>query len=486
MPRYLGLRLQNKTIYEMSQTPKPVAKEIWREIPWAGFRNQYFVSDFGNVKSRFTDKMLVKVKDSEGKPAVQFICMENGVQKTKCCLIERLVAEFFLKAPPFENACVKHLNGDVLDNNASNLAWDRIHNNFVTERKKSFLWKDGSKSKEFINADRYVSMPTDNKKSISQNPVQYTPEGVFPLDSIIIHHYFGEGRVIEHIYPNKMIVIFFDGIKKTLICGKQSDKIKEDEKISEKEMNDIDIIPIQHKPLIYSEDGLFPLNSFITHPAFGDGLVVEYIYPNQIKVEFVDEVRCLVCGKQSNEIFVQDDDKIIKKEIDSGTIPLEYENDDNILQYSNKQDDSELEQRFKHIELYVENLKKNTLDGIQYIESYIKKLKIDGVSDGTPKLKSPFHRLKNPAKLIENALKEVPDNQEFSVNYLMKSIRSISPNVNRVTIYNCIQTYLQVCVRYGEFEQVSGTEYRRLNLKRQVDATSANMRTTFFKKIFRT
>lgn len=37
--------------------------------------------------------------------------------------LHRLVAETFVSAPPFQNACVRHLDGNPLNNAANNLAW---------------------------------------------------------------------------------------------------------------------------------------------------------------------------------------------------------------------------------------------------------------------------------------------------------------------------------------------------------------------------
>jgi len=52
--------------------------------------------------------------------------------------------------------------------------------------------------------------------------MRYTPDAIFPLNSIITHPTLGVGKVVEHIPPNKMDVQFGDEIRR-LVCGRLSD-----------------------------------------------------------------------------------------------------------------------------------------------------------------------------------------------------------------------------------------------------------------------
>ena len=47
----------------------------------------------------------------------------------------------------------------------------------------------------------------------------------------------------------------------------------------------------------YIPDGIYPLNTIITHPTLGEGKIIEYIPPNKMDVQFGDEIKRLVCGK---------------------------------------------------------------------------------------------------------------------------------------------------------------------------------------------
>lgn len=71
-----------------------VAEKKWRQLP---------------VKPNSKGYMPVNLRDVGGKG-----------RRTH---IHRLVAEVHVSPPPFENACVRHLDGNPLNNKAENLAW---------------------------------------------------------------------------------------------------------------------------------------------------------------------------------------------------------------------------------------------------------------------------------------------------------------------------------------------------------------------------
>ena len=49
--------------------------------------------------------------------------------------------------------------------------------------------------------------------------MKYSPEGRFPLNSLVIHPILGTGKVVKHIPPNRMDVEFEEGVNR-LACGK--------------------------------------------------------------------------------------------------------------------------------------------------------------------------------------------------------------------------------------------------------------------------
>lgn len=93
-------------------------------IPWAP---GYIVSDAGVVYSVRRWKREVSVPfralkvmlHSGGYPQVNL----RVKGKSTITAVHRLVAEFFLNPKPFDGAVVRHLDGNPLNNCASNLAW---------------------------------------------------------------------------------------------------------------------------------------------------------------------------------------------------------------------------------------------------------------------------------------------------------------------------------------------------------------------------
>ena len=77
--------------------------------------------------------------------------------------------------------------------------------------------------------------------------------------------------------------------------------------------------------------------------------------------------------------------------------------------------------------------------------------------------------------LIEEALSKVQGNRIFSVKEATAFAQRIEPDNDRRLIYNCIKGYLQRGVQKGLFEQMSDTEYRRLNFE-QLDTALMHKR----------
>ena len=90
-------------------------EEIWKDVPY--FEGLYQISNFGNVKSFITNKLLKPSKDRFGY--VRFNAIKDG--KSKTLRIHRLVMEVF--NPIKDIMQINHIDGNKENNNISNLEW---------------------------------------------------------------------------------------------------------------------------------------------------------------------------------------------------------------------------------------------------------------------------------------------------------------------------------------------------------------------------
>lgn len=90
-------------------------REIWKPIK--DYENLYVVSNFGRIKSSYTNKILKPVKQNTGYYRVS-LC--KGNIKTNY-YIHRLVAEAFLLPSKYPE--VNHKDGNKFNNNVRNLEW---------------------------------------------------------------------------------------------------------------------------------------------------------------------------------------------------------------------------------------------------------------------------------------------------------------------------------------------------------------------------
>jgi hypothetical protein len=88
--------------------------EIWKEI--SGYEGQYWVSNFGRVKSQ---KQIMKCGNVRRYTKVG---LWNG-EFQKHYLVHRLVAQAFIPNPENKEE-VNHIDGDKTNNNVSNLEWN--------------------------------------------------------------------------------------------------------------------------------------------------------------------------------------------------------------------------------------------------------------------------------------------------------------------------------------------------------------------------
>lgn len=94
--------------------------EIWEHIYLNGKKTDYKVSNLGRVKNKKTGKILKTSLNKKGYEKVN-IWRNN---KVKRCFLHRLVAEAFIENPyPDIFKQVNHIDGNKLNNFATNLEW---------------------------------------------------------------------------------------------------------------------------------------------------------------------------------------------------------------------------------------------------------------------------------------------------------------------------------------------------------------------------
>ena len=98
-------------------------------LPIDGYEN-YFISNFGNVKNSKTNKIMKPFNHGKGRKQIDLF--KNG--KSKKFLIHRLVALAFLENPdnkPF----IDHIDNNPANNNVKNLRWATNQENLANTNK---------------------------------------------------------------------------------------------------------------------------------------------------------------------------------------------------------------------------------------------------------------------------------------------------------------------------------------------------------------
>lgn len=90
---------------------------MWKECSVC---KSYEVSKYGDVRNKYTKKILKQKLD---KNNCLMIHLSLGSRKqAKYCMVHRLVAEAFVPNP-YNLPWVRHIDGNIINNEASNLEW---------------------------------------------------------------------------------------------------------------------------------------------------------------------------------------------------------------------------------------------------------------------------------------------------------------------------------------------------------------------------
>lgn len=111
--------------------------EEWRDIN--GYYGLYQVSNFGNVRSRFSGGRWKVLKQSiiDG---YLYVTLSNG--RSKVFPTHRLVAEAFIPNEDYSKRVITHIDGDRANNCLLNLAWETKGENFKRATKIKKVMED--------------------------------------------------------------------------------------------------------------------------------------------------------------------------------------------------------------------------------------------------------------------------------------------------------------------------------------------------------
>lgn len=128
--------------------------EKWKIIP--EYEEYYLISNLGNVKSLYTNKVLKPSFDKFGY--ARFSATKNKKQKT--LRIHRLVAKLFIPNPN-NLPQVNHIDGDKTNNSSDNLEWCTDSENKIHAYKKGLMIGGNEHSKVRKNLPRYKLKSTN-------------------------------------------------------------------------------------------------------------------------------------------------------------------------------------------------------------------------------------------------------------------------------------------------------------------------------------
>lgn len=127
-----------------------INNECWKPIPETN--NLLYISTFGRVYSKHTNRFRKPYKDGKGYLMVDY---RNTQNKRLCKEVHRLVAELFLYKRS-HNLIVNHIDGDKTNNHISNLEW-------VTHKEQPVLCVELDKVfKSMREASKSVGVPQSN------------------------------------------------------------------------------------------------------------------------------------------------------------------------------------------------------------------------------------------------------------------------------------------------------------------------------------
>jgi hypothetical protein len=144
-----------------------IEDELWREVPESN--NCYQVSNYGRVKSfayNQKDGQILKTHIIKGFKTIHL----NLDKKPQTSYLHKLVAEIWISKPSSDYTFVTHLDGNMINNHVSNLAW--MTKEMLKEHHRELRQKNGfGKPKTQINNSKLKERDVVLLKSMLQRGV---------------------------------------------------------------------------------------------------------------------------------------------------------------------------------------------------------------------------------------------------------------------------------------------------------------------------
>lgn len=177
-------------------------EEIWKYIE--GYDNKYSISNYGNVRNNFTNKIIIGDINNAG---YRRICLYKPKEPNKKYFIHRLVAYYFCKGYN-KNLIVNHIDGNKQNNRSDNLEWVTRSQNDKHAFANNLRKVQGSALKQLEKAKRKVlikSKETNETIFIFDNYLECAK--YFKLNSEYIKQccrgmYYLKGKYIASYYEN--------------------------------------------------------------------------------------------------------------------------------------------------------------------------------------------------------------------------------------------------------------------------------------------
>ena len=127
--------------------------EEWKDIEEEGIKSIYEISNFGRIRNKLTNNILIGDINSVG---YRRVLLSRNDSKSKKFLVHRLVAKYFISIDNL-NLVVNHIDGNKQNNRVDNLEWCTRSENDLHAYQHN-LRKSNSAKSVLCNGKEYSSI----------------------------------------------------------------------------------------------------------------------------------------------------------------------------------------------------------------------------------------------------------------------------------------------------------------------------------------